>query len=678
MTQKAIEDSKLINFYRTLLPAIGYHADSDGMISHHFPGCHDDMQPVMVGNKRLVLPTLLHRKDPDFERRMILNPMLQNISGSESLVMDKIRDRATMYAGFTISYLFSSLAKLAVRKESHKDLNPSEARYLSPLSDADEGFVQRLENIITSDSSVHRNDREFVKFTIHKGRIWNGEKRQRVAGAHFRLYEQMLDPEFKRVLAGVSMRQKDVKMLKDLFEYVFPDIAGSGAIEFGTDTAIAPSVISLMTVYKTVADRINKMAEDLSGCIPGCDLVAIPTDWWDGLVNVNDLAAEINALPMFEGNNSKNKVMTEQEKARVAQSSMQATEQLAAFKQPVVAAAPMTLGAPQTITMQQGQQYVSTAPSVRPGAILGTPAVTPITVLGTPTAAPAPAAPLPTVTASNGLNVMSMPSAAVAIQQQQAQQQRAAAEAAQKAAFEQAANPLAASQQLPEGARMVMNPQGVNVLYVPAPPNTSGVVPMGAMTLDGRLYVPYQQQQQMPMVNAYGQQVPGMVPQGMMPPGSNMQQMLQTDAATWQGVSAPLAAMLNANPAMKMQYLQQMMQSANQGMYQAQQAQQQQQQAPRYLREVLEEDRQAEINQRNAQFGGAFAAMRMGATVPGMVPGMPVNGYPQGYQNPYGQYQQPYGYPQAGYPQGPHGYVQVGQPGVYHVPPGGGMRPPGM
>lgn len=601
-----VNESKLIAFYREMIQSIGYYADSDAMISWAYPG-QEELRPVMIGNKRLVLPTLNHLKNPDWSSRMAFNPMKQNIAGGDSVVMDKIRERATNYMSFCIGYTMATLAELACNEEKHKNLTPEEAKFLKPLMEADRKFVDNLEAIIKSSPETQRNNREFCKFTLTKGRVWDGAKRQRVAGAHFRIYEMMKDSDFNRVVAGVTLRIKDVKMLTALYEFMFPEIADIGYIELGTDQMSAPSMTALMGVYNYVAERVNSITDTLKDCIPALSLIHFPMEWYPSLVDHSELLKDIDALPVLDGNNNKNRVATEQEQSRIAQAAIDANAVLAQQAQQThhVPQTQISLGVTNTNTspMQLGQPtYTSPSTTIRPGAVLGAPVAA---------VKQEPVAPVVNTPLGSGMRIVSMPSVTDQLEKQRRQEAIDAANKLQAEAIERARNPAAFGQALPQGSIMIGN-----ALYVPAPANSSGVVPQGAITHEGKLFVPYATQGQAQPTHML---MPGHA--GVAAPGQlNIQAMMASDPRTWPGVDPAVGAMLATNPTMKMQYLQSMMQTQQQ----AQQVQQQSSphnQVPRYLQQTLEEDRKAEIDARNAQFGAVFGGGSLGMTA-GAVPGL--------------------------------------------------------
>jgi hypothetical protein len=113
--------SKLLELYKKMLATVGMVVDDQGFVSTLAPGA-DQSNPMMVGEKRLVLPYPEQLKEPDWSNRAGFHPLLQNFAGGDSTAMDAVRTRANRHLDFIIGLTFLNLAQLAANSEVHKSL----------------------------------------------------------------------------------------------------------------------------------------------------------------------------------------------------------------------------------------------------------------------------------------------------------------------------------------------------------------------------------------------------------------------------------------------------------------------------------------------------------------------------------------------------------------------------
>jgi hypothetical protein len=264
----------LVEFYKSIGEAVGVVSDNQGFMSTIYPG-GDTPKPWTVDSQRIVLPTPEQLKQPDWSNRIGFHPLLQNVVGGESRVMDKFRDRMNGYSDFVLGTFMHDVAKLAMRETMHQDLTPDQAAYLAPFSDVDKTFTELIYNLTTA-KRITKKNHEFVRFTVIKGRVWEGQKRMRVAGLHFPLYEQLPKDNKGTTLLGFKLRQKDVRMLRAMYHHLFPGITDKGYFEFGSDSKIGPSIEALMTVYGMFAEAINKAVSILEPVIDSSTALLIP------------------------------------------------------------------------------------------------------------------------------------------------------------------------------------------------------------------------------------------------------------------------------------------------------------------------------------------------------------------------------------------------------------------
>lgn len=569
----------LIDLYKSILSSVGMTSDTQGFISTLTPGS-DTPKPWTVEGKRGVLPTSEQLKQPDWSNRIGFHPLLQNLTGGESRVLEKFRERMNGNSDFVLGMLLIDVAQLAVKEELHKDLTPEQATYLGPFSDADEKFVKLLMDLTATKRVVKKNF-EFVRFSVIKGRQWQGQKRSRVAVAHFPLYEALPKDNKPITLGNFKLRIVDVKMLRSMYEFLFPGIREAGYYEIGSDSKIAPSLETLMALYGVFAESINKAVAILEPVINTSNALLIVDDWRDTMADLTPLLGEIRNIPYLEGNIASERVAAAAVPARISDTPIAKTV-VAADVAPTITA-DMAKAVPQQQPAQQEVQAVQQPAQPQPRFKLG---MKPSTVTaenathqisdevakqvsGLSYSRPAP-------TPLVGVVAPTPPVGSLLPQAPQPQ--------FQQPVMQQAAVPQA--MKVPDSARLI-NGQ----LYIPVEGSGVSGIPPGAVMADGKVMVP---------LAAAGVPVgvavapAGMAPAPFQQPGRfGMPQQQITDPSQIPGLSAEEVQFYRNNTVMFQHFLQNMQAT---GIQQAQlQVAQRQQTVPRYLQNAVAQAQQDQM-----------------------------------------------------------------------------------
>ncbi|BAW19537.1 hypothetical protein [Ralstonia phage RP31] len=569
----------LIELYKSILSSVGMTSDSQGFISTLTPGS-DTPKPWTVEGKRGVLPTPEQLKQPDWSGRIGFHPLLQNLSGGESRVLEKFRDRMNGNSDFVLGMLMIDIAQLGVKGEIHKDLTPEQATYLGPFSDSDEKFVKLLRDL-TSTKRVVKKNFEFVRFSVIKGRVWQGQKRSRVAVAHFPLYEALPKDNKPVQVGNFKLRIVDVKMLRNMYEFLFPGIRENGYYEIGSDSKIAPSLESLMALYGKFVDAINTAVAILEPVLNTSNALLLVDDWRDEMADLTPLLPEIRNIPYLEGNAPSERVAAAAAPARISDTPIAAAARtvVAADVAPTITAdmvqpvQPVQQSQP---IQQQEAQVVQQSGQPQPRFKLGMKSLTVTAetathqisdqaasqVSGLSYARPAPV--VGTVTPTPPVGTLIQPQQPVF---QQPQQQQPAAPQAMK---------------VPESARIINNQ-----LYIPVEGSGVSGIPQGAVMVDNKVYVPLAGVQQ------GGQVLPGQQAQFGQPQGRFGQPAQITDPSQIPGLSAEEVQFYRMNPVMFQHFLQNLQQNNMQAA--AVQLNQRQQAVPRYLQNAVQQAQQEQL-----------------------------------------------------------------------------------
>lgn len=530
--------NKVVELYKSMLSSVGMVVDSQGFVSSHTPGA-DKSNPLMIGEKRLVLPYKEQLDLPDWSKRIGFHPLLQNFSAGESVVMDALRTRANRHYDFLTGMLFLNLAHLAASKEAHKSLTPEQAKYMHPYSEADKKFVALLEGIVAAKPGVKKGF-EFIRFNVVMGREWQGQKRNRVAVATFPLYDELPKENKPCVLAGQKLSIKQTTMLRSMYEFIFEHINEKGYYEFGSDSKLGPSIESLYGLLDIIIANHNKHVSVLEGAIQGTELLYIPNEWSDQLKNVASMVSEIRAIPPLEGNAGRTRTGASALAPTLITDKPTVTE----TGTPVATPALMQAAQQQQTTQQQMQPQQPNNPfRLRLGdSTQADTVVDPRTQL-----------PDTSVNAQQGVVNLAgfQPSAPVgqtlmAQRQQQQVQQTGYIAPQQMQPVQQPAQGVVSK--IPESAILLDGK-----MYIPLEVKGTAPTPIGAITHDGKLYIPFGAvvpatagmpgQQQMIPQQQFGNQAMGFGIQGV------------TDPAQLPGLSQQEIDFYRSNPALFQAYL---------------------------------------------------------------------------------------------------------------------------
>ena len=486
----------LIELYKSAAQSVGLVSNEQGFLSTVLPGS-DTPKPWMVEAKRVVLPVEEQLKLSDWSGRIGFHPLLQNVASGDSRVMEKFRDRMNAYADFVAGMLFNDIGTLALKEEMHRDMTPPQAAYLGPFQDADARFIKLLYDLVTT-KRISKKNFEFVSFSVIKGRTWNGQKRSRVAVMHFPLYEHLPADNKGVTLLGFTLRQKDVKMLRAMYKFIFPFIDTKTECEFGSDSVVGPSFEALMTIYGKFAAEINKAVAVLEPVIDTSTALLIVDDWREDIANVDKLLPEIRHIPMLEGNAPSARIEQAAAPQRIGENAQFPTMAAPVAQTQHIAPVMAASAIPETIKLQEATPVQTSNGLPPPRFKLGTSA---------PTVSNVDARhqlPQTMNSEGNGPAVIgygrhvhsSTPTnshAGVSVGQQAsfpAQQMTGQAQFAGNVLGGQVMHNPATPQamKIPDSARMVNG-----VMYIPLEANGVAAAPQGSLIIDNRVYVPFGQ-----------------------------------------------------------------------------------------------------------------------------------------------------------------------------------------
>lgn len=290
----------LLEMYTSIISFAGGVVDKEGFVSIQL---EDELIPLLVSGKRLVLPTREHLAAGDSDNKMIFHPLHENFLQTQSDVISKLR---TVF-NIRLNYVFSSIARSLLYINSsiamHPKLSPEQSEMLSFIKDVDEKTVVNFTSLLLAQTSA---DRSFLNVYLRAAGTLGDHKYSRVGVVTFPLMEELEKEQDKYF--GVKLRVKDRAALIQLYNYIFPNLTTANYYSRGSDSDVAPYLDALMQTVKAVASKFNDITTMFGKHIEGCEQLLFTSDWVDSFSNLVAYLPEIRMIPMQAGNDGKSQV----------------------------------------------------------------------------------------------------------------------------------------------------------------------------------------------------------------------------------------------------------------------------------------------------------------------------------------------------------------------------------
>lgn len=284
--------SRIHDLYKDLLSAAGLYVSVDGCISYL---AGEEKYPLLIGDKRVVLPTQEHLKGGG-EARVLFHPLLENLMRGESEVFTTYRTHLIGNLNIEFSDLFFNILQLAASPAEHKKLNPDQAEPLTALAKANQSVLDKYEEIIRK-MPVDDVTSAFIKVYIKKNGKCRGTKHSRVAIVTFPFLETLLEKDSK--MYGVTLRQNDRACFTELFKFIIKDADVAEQYCYGSDNKIAPNMDALMYAFAPIAGGVNSAMALYENIFPSNP---IHSDWADTFATLDSLINDIRMIPVLPGN----------------------------------------------------------------------------------------------------------------------------------------------------------------------------------------------------------------------------------------------------------------------------------------------------------------------------------------------------------------------------------------
>lgn len=273
----------LLEYYSNFILSLDCILDENGFISFR-PQPSMPAEPITIlGGKRLALPTD-YVMNHLYEGNIVpFHPLSEVIVMGQSTVMQTTRQ--IVNASLTQKIL-STMLGICTGISKQVTMTAKQTEFVQSLDKVDDKTVKALIKLIDTidPESPHRVINVFLKH----GGILHDVQYKRICTVNFPLYQELLEAE--DTVYGVKMRKQDVRILRTLFEILFPHIDTPNYYSYGTDTLVCPYFIALLGGFKNVVTELNrvsykfkKIIEEYTGTIPHVNVDFID-DIGDGTV----------------------------------------------------------------------------------------------------------------------------------------------------------------------------------------------------------------------------------------------------------------------------------------------------------------------------------------------------------------------------------------------------------
>lgn len=289
--------------YNKTLPAFCIDVDDDGRLSQKNP--LGTLAALSINGQRLVLPTQKWLKKGFGEDFIPYHPMCEVMSREgTSPIVQLLQRQAKAVISYNMFSLLQGLMRVAVDKESHKDLPLECTDFLKKLSNADKTTADLLDKLLGAATKKNR----LLTVYLKNGGKFDGKKVNRSAIIRFPIMEDLQADQTNTNVLGVTIPKKQRPTLIALFKLVLPFGDNPEEYSFGTVARVAPYYTALLTAYHKVCtvlnQSINQYGEKLN--IP---VKEIPL--YD-LSIIDEFPKIYNELPALNGNEGSTKDQPEE------------------------------------------------------------------------------------------------------------------------------------------------------------------------------------------------------------------------------------------------------------------------------------------------------------------------------------------------------------------------------
>lgn len=346
--------TSILDFYDNILASVGMQANEEGLISRISPS--GGLKPVIVDEKRLVMPTEDRLRDGFGKELQPFHPLSENLARrGVSPVMSSLQRTAKSMATLYFSKLAGAMMEVAADPDLQAALPPECREYLRKVPGADKKTVNALARLLQA--AITKN--QLVTLYLRNGGSLSGKKYDRLCIVRFPIIEAVDDEEEPKPL-GVNMPSKKArKVISALLHYIMPFGDSPEEYSAGSNSKVAPFLEAFLLAYANIGKRFNHLIQQY-GKPMDLPLAELVLDYTAQLDDMGEFYRKIPPLAGNDGTLSK-QAEAEQQEAKARTGSSTRPEPAAAPKAPATPTAPsgqhtaQPVASPQAPTEQPAQ-----------------------------------------------------------------------------------------------------------------------------------------------------------------------------------------------------------------------------------------------------------------------------------------------------------------------------------
>lgn len=263
--------NKLNTFYKKIITSLGLHVDDDGYV---YVGEGRNKQLMNIKGKMLALPTkanidsmlVLNDKGVAEVVKELYNPLRESAIKSQNESLTITKDFIEIKLGFTFYAIGELLLQIIRASNLQKNAGPDILTFLNKVGNVKTKAIKELVDDASIDKwaklyQKYSNNNTYLTIYVTKNsKTHDGTKYNRVAALDSKLYGDLLEVNEDKTLEGEKLRTKDIAIYKAIFELLLEGIeSNDNTIKIGSNDVECPGFVALMTLYVTLANRLNNI-----------------------------------------------------------------------------------------------------------------------------------------------------------------------------------------------------------------------------------------------------------------------------------------------------------------------------------------------------------------------------------------------------------------------------------
>ncbi len=301
----------LLTHYENLLGLASLTSTADGVVRRKTRK-DEKVNNLFVQGKPVVMPIYEQLNSPTISERLVFHPFAESSSKGESVLVSELRTRFAANLGLTLMSFIMKCVEFGASKAEHRKLNPIQSEMLDCVRKIDEKDAAAIADFFVRLLKMpDKRNAALVQIYLSRHGTVRGKEYARAGIVGFPLYKLVCDELEKtkdRSIEGIKMSEKNLRYIKDLYEYVFPELkTDSEAYNRGSDSDVAPYIDALMRTTAAVQVAINERIRLFEPVFKD-ELTPVPEDWMDAIDALPDLLPEIRKIRVQPGGDGTERV----------------------------------------------------------------------------------------------------------------------------------------------------------------------------------------------------------------------------------------------------------------------------------------------------------------------------------------------------------------------------------